>query len=910
MAKADLTENENIKTYRRNSRLRNITVIAICIFGMGLSLFLFRLDLANTQKKLEEQPVGFIHWANKSIHRESSRFFFVDRPEKNSQIFSGDTINSAAQSGAKINFVNGEIVELFENTSIRIRPDPSDSLKIELIRGQIHVLSGRFGMEIFSPESTVRAASAQSTLAFSLQTEPRTSADIMVNSGITVNLFHGSASISLGRESILLTAGKIYKISNEGVLLPAPPAMMVFPRNGSRLLRNFSEKAPVKFQWQKVNNEAELVLEIAETVDFANPLESWQGKEDYSEMELSGGFYFWRIYRPGFANEADMGRLEIAYNPAPRALSPVDGSTVNYFGDDRSVLFSWSVSEEASSVLLEVSDNPEMKRPRLRQLINRTGKGSGFFISSTLGDGKWYWRVHPVYPGGVSGAETLATPLGTGYWRIRPLNTDLIVDESPSPVSSFTLSGSEEPPAIPLRMAGANIESGLNPRLVFPPDNHSVESSRTPDLFFSWKNPRDFKARFQLGERSDFAGNLVLDERVDLSYIRGPFLKPGTYYWRVTGLGPEGTGNSLPTRLVVLPSLASPVLESPWDNERLRIEEGKAVTFAWERMNYASYYRFRLFLEGRDYPISEINSLRNNSVMVFFDRATAGQFTWTVQGFTAPTESSSIRSGLIASGRFTVTPQFASSQDGFVSWTVPRITNIQSYAGDVHSPITLLYPPSGMNIPGINALRSPMEARWRTEEPLRNVQLIVSRAPDPAGDPRAIVRDAGRFSATFPSLSEGIWYWTIRGDTGDQRGATPGDASWINILPIPQLSAPAPIQPEEEAVIGIARLTRERNVTFLWGDVPGANTYIFSLFRDGNPPTLVVSQPTEEERVYVLENLSLLNEGKFLWQVEAVSRNDNGIIEQRGAIQQNSFTIEIQRSTELQTHSQGTMYGQ
>ena len=906
MGKTDLADGIDLKAYRRHTFLIDVLLILFCLLGMGGGLRLFMTDIADTRKKLEETPVGFVHNVNGTIQRQSGRFFLADRLGRNSSVFSGDTVNSAVLSGAKINFVNGEIIEVFENTGFRLLNDIEESFGIELHTGEIHVQGGRSDIAVFVSEGA-----AGLTRSSRIQLAPGSAAEIKADNGVTVKLFTGSGIYSIDRNTSLLAPGEILRVSGDGTVLPSPPVMMLSPRNGSRLLRNVRGKTPVKFQWNNTADSGEVILEISKTGDFSDLTESWRGEEDSAEIELPEGRYFWRIHEPGISAGADSGKLEIVDNPGPRALYPVNGSTVKYSGRNSETLFSWSVSEEADAVLLEVADNPEMYRPYLRQLVNRTDKGSGFFISTTLGEGVWYWRVNPVYPGEVSASETLAVSSGAGYWRIRPAETDSIDDEKPSPVSMFTLvSAPEQAPDLPV-YGSVNSESGVNPRLVFPPDNYSIESARTPDFFFSWKSPRGYSARFQLAaEHSDFNGALYLDVPVDLSSIQCPFLLPGTYYWRITGSGPDGQGSSPPIRLVVIPALAAPALESPWENEKLKAEEGKAVTFAWERLSYASFFCFRLFLQGRELPLSEITSLRNNSVMVYFDANTAGQFFWTVQGFSAPTETATTRSGLIAKGHFSMSPQSSSFQDGMAAWSIPRITNIQSYAGDIQSPIRLVSPASGISIPGIQALRSPMTARWNADGPMRNVQLIVSRIPDPLSDSGAIVRNTNQSSATFPSLSEGIWYWTVTGDTSDQRGVTPGDPFWINVLPVSQLPSPAIIQPEDETIIDIARLTADRRVAFGWDEVPGANVYIFSLFRDVDPPILLASQSTENEPGYVLDNLSILNEGNFLWQVEAIYRNENGVVEQRGTIERHTFSVQIQHSTELQPRIQGTMYGQ
>ena len=62
---------------------------------------------------------------------------------------------------------------------------------------------------------------------------------------------------------------------------------------------------------------------------------------------------------------------------------------------------------------------------------------------------------------------------------------------------------------------------------------------------------------------------------------------------------------------------------------------------------------------------------------------------------------------------------------------------------------------------------------------------------------------------------------------------------------------------------------------------------------------------------YVLNDLSLLKYDNYKWQVEAVSINNSGLIDQRGVIMQHSFRLGTDRSDTLQTRQQqGIIYGQ
>jgi len=909
---------------------------------MGGGLWLFRQDLNNTIQLLEEKPIGQIYWNYNTTQRLSARHLQWGRIERFSPVYNGDTVKTASLSSLKINFSGGETLELSENTTVRIQYRNEEENYFELLGGEIQIQTNRLGIEISVTENA--AENVPPNAAQTIDLEPRTNASVKARDGCTVKVFQGAGTLSSAGESHSIREGNSIVTGNDGAILSVPPLMVLSPRNGARLLRTSRGKAPVKFIWQKSDAASAVPapaeapsageqapgdtassepqenggvwLEIAETRDFSRLVGSWYSKDENSrEIDLDEGTYYWKIYISQTQEEVDSGRLDIIYTPGPRALSPANGSVQTLRQGKQDLRFYWSVPEEAEAVLLEVAANQDMARPRLRQLIRGNTGGSGSYTASDLAPGKWYWRVNPVYPGGVTEGDNLASQDSgsQSFWRLRPVNADVMAEDSPSPVNSFTLAEASTPPAPVQRDSpiARNDEPGNTPRLLFPADNYTLEAGRTPDLFFSWKNPLSYKARFQIAHRSDFSDSLIVDEDVFGSNIQSIFLSPGTYYWHIINAEKNANGGStIPTRLVITPSLAAPELRSPRENERLLIAEGKPVIFSWERTSYASYYTFNLFLEDRDIPLTEIASLQNNSVQVYFDPTTAGRFRWTVQGFASPTDTSSGRNGLIAQGRFTITPQENSAQNGEVKWRIPRITNIETYSGEVRSPITLVSPAKGVSMAGLQALRSPPVARWRSQDPLRNVQLIVSHSSDPSSDPRAIVKDAGATSVNFPSLGEGIWYWIIRGDTSTGRGATPGDPFWFTVLPIPQLPAPEIIAPEDESAIGIAQLTRDRDIVFRWNESEEANAYIFSLFRGGDPPALLVATNPDAALSYTFTNLTLLSEGNYQWQVEAVSLNANGEIEQRGVIEQHKFSIDIQRSTDLQTRSQGTMYGQ
>ena len=227
----------------------------------------------------------------------------------------------------------------------------------------------------------------------------------------------------------------------------------------------------------------------------------------------------------------------------------------------------------------------------------------------------------------------------------------------------------------------------------------------------------------------------------------------------------------------------------------------------------------------------------------------------------------------------------------------------------VHNPITLLQPGSG-NALNNNPL-SPSSVMWSTELSLRNSRVVFSRESDPTKDPRAIVQYVAQGTTTInlPPLGEGIWYWTVLGETSDGLSVSAVAPFWFTLLSLPLLSSPQYTRPSYNEVITLDQLMAERKITFKWEQVPEANAYIFSLYGYSDKQDLLVFSSPSPETSFELTDLSVLNMNDYTWQVEAVLVSRNGTIERRGKIQQQSFVVNIQRSDTLRIKNMGTTYG-
>jgi hypothetical protein len=96
-------------------------------------------------------------------------------------------------------------------------------------------------------------------------------------------------------------------------------------------------------------------------------------------------------------------------------------------------------------------------------------------------------------------------------------------------------------------------------------------------------------------------------------------------------------------------------------------------------------------------------------------------------------------------------------------------------------------------------------------------------------------------------------------------------------------------------------------MVFRWNPVAGADAYVFTLFHETAPGRRRRIVHVEGPHTsYTLEDLSLLDTGRFVWQVEAVNRGAGG---RRGRPGENLFTVDIPQPAVPRGQNPGELYG-
>ena len=222
--------------------------------------------------------------------------------------------------------------------------------------------------------------------------------------------------------------------------------------------------------------------------------------------------------------------------------------------------------------------------------------------------------------------------------------------------------------------------------------------------------------------------------------------------------------------------------------------------------------------------------------------------------------------------------------------------------------VNLLSPANGSSIAGLIALRNQTTFQWDTDAAVTSSRFVVSSNPNPLQGRSAITIPNPDRTIRVPRLDAGTWYWTVEVQTADGVTVSASQPRRLVVQAIPLLPAPGGMSPERNTVFGYEYFSSNRNISFRWAAVQGANAYIFTLYRQTASGRRQITSSRENRTVFTLTDLSLLDRGTFIWQVEAVNIR-SGVIEQRGRAGEGVFVIDFQLPLPVQIEDTGILYG-
>lgn len=927
---------------KRSSILKPIDlfVLVFCISVAAFFLNLFWNDL-NQMLSKNETPIATVSYKRNSVQRKFQEKMIWDRMQQNGPIYNGDTLHTSTDAQATIRFPDGQTLEIFENSMVKLVMDKDKAISVEL--------SGE------TSRVSADTSNSQSEAAMSIISRD-TGSKIQVQKGsvmtaqaasdskeIQIQVEKGEAVItSKTGENVKADAGTTIAVNNEGKTRK-PEFTMKFPPVSYLVLRQESkDSGTVRFEWQK-SGSTPVRLETSFDKNFETIAGSYLFEsENAKSLALPAGTVYWRAR--AVANQDDRefkgssdsvsGKITVFDAKTPVLLRPEDGQKFSYRSKLPAIRLSWKGNEYAASYKLEISDSADFKNIVIAKDVEGTSQ-----TIQELPQGKWYWKVTPFYTlnktgSGISSAsgnfeivlsQSLAAPLPllprngenaiigkdvSFSWKsmAEAKNYDIIISKNSdlsSPVWNLNIrdnyyilntqdfaegtyywavrqndeEGTSSAYCKPCSFKMEKTKPVLITKLVSPQDGYTCAANKTKEMTFVWTKSEE-GSEFQISRSMDFETTEYSQKVLGLS-LSGLSLEMGKHYWRV--------GNSSIHSFTVSENLEGPKLVYPSQNSEILADENQQISFSWQPVSDADFYRFVLAeksANGSSKEILVLNKIKDNNAKVIVPsiQNSFKNYEWKVQAFKEESAASSGIRGEISSQSFKIRSPY-------------KIDNA--------------YPQDKTTIAGLTALLEQTKFSW-TSKDIAAKQIFILEKEDFSAKTgktirqtvRTIANSAGSVSIT--GLNSGKYYWHIQASSTG--GTDMSSEEWsFTVDPVPPLAKPILGSPVDKTVFGAAYLRTSRTINFDWQSVPYANEYKFILKRTDSKVPLIEKKLKKLNYSVEVSDLDLAS---FEWSVQAFRKQGESAIIQTGDASKATFKIEIPMPQEIKALDQGVQYGE
>jgi hypothetical protein len=365
------------------------TLLDIVVLFLSLSLIIHLLGLffqdINRIYTISADKVGLVLAVDNSVQRRFESRLIWERLRGADPVHNGDTIRTGAFSQASMEFINGDVILLGENSMVAVN---------------INALGGRF--ELLS--GTLTAQSEISSVIVAGKKE------IVISAG---------AATRINDTDGTPLADTVERVSPIPLAAPRP----ISPADGS-VIRFSGTTASVHFRWEDRALETPGMprrynawfIQVADNPQFDRPViaKTVLGNSLMSTSLETGGWY-WRVV-PDSAlwNEpVTPGFFQIEYRAEPASLSlvsPFNGANID--GRTGKIVFSCKALAEAEAYLFEVAEDAAFTRLALREETREHYYLYQPPASQFLSGGVYYWRAVSFTPNGESRSAARSFTLG------------------------------------------------------------------------------------------------------------------------------------------------------------------------------------------------------------------------------------------------------------------------------------------------------------------------------------------------------------------------------------------------------------------------------------------------------------------------------------------------------------------
>lgn len=917
-----------------------ITAAIVILFSLFMFLF-FRTVNKITGVYNKEHAAVIIFRKNKA-QRQYSDSLKWERLLNESKVYNNDTIRTGNFSEASLNFDDGTKIDLADNTLIKLRTTLNQNL-ITFQGGSFSVNSDGKNSRDFSVSTEDGAV---------IKFTGSSSASIIENDGfIAIGVDSGNASFEKdGISHSIDRTQEIYFNSQSGVVDIV--SRNIFPVNPSpdmKFIAVDSEQVNILFaaDIESIDRSNKLFLELSDSPGFNNTelfaYGEIEGDSVSMESGVKPGIWYWRFVVKDsdgkFLLSSSVRRFAVYHDRRIGTVTPFSEEVFTYRNKMPKIQFTWTETEYADNYIIELS-----RDDKFAAVFSRVRTNTPSIVTDNLSDGKWFWRVSPVYSF-LRGEQVFMSNTG-----------------------SFTVVKKDEMD---------------KPSTVIPADKFLFEIVRASDkgLGFSWKRHKDAE-RYQFGIAHDRSmSDMLITEITQLPYLRlqsdklTSILKEGKWYWGVRAIDEEGNHSQWSDIKEIngVDAALSQRLIYPPDNYIISDSFITNTRFTWQSNIPAK----KFFQVSSDINFSKIYYSREIEADTLIGRNwETGKWYWRIRTINADNSvflDSEIRSFEIVPPFKEVVLKYPEPSSTLIvydekiktiSWEpaanadyysitltadgeggpfmqIPLydktsldldvtkyndmkiIVTIRAGADEKDNatrilgligrsefmikrlkPVNILTPLPSSSHDGLNVFRNGIKIQWNSEEKIVQSNMIIST--DPYGKNTVFQKFNPSAEEIVKNLKEGVYYCNVTAVTEIGYEISVTEPVRFTILPIQPLPEAKLTAPSNNSVIDFNYLRANRSVIFTWEKVNYATEYILSLWDKDNK--LIFEEKGLKNTNFTFNDLSKLSRGKFTWKLEARSFN-NGVLEQRGRVAVSQFTVDIPEVTGSTERRNEGLYG-
>jgi len=846
------------------------------------------------------QKLGTLIFKKKAATRKHVDDLSWNAMKNNTPVYELDTIRTASQSEASIEFEDGSSLGLLENTLIKLKL--KDSAEI----GDFEKGSFTFSSKNNKKSVTVlgRTIEMNDDSEIIVHKNEDGKNEIEVTRG---NIFLSQAN----GELINVKEAQSLSLSDEKIEIKDIKCMPFYPPHNNRLLTS-EDSYNIMFSWSlfsdgSAKNRLSSLI-ISQDKECKNILAKVEGKvsKEISSLYSASyntplGVFYWQVeYDDG--KRSAIRKFALDKIAQVKLIKPLNKQMFYYYDQVAPVMFSWNASS-STSYILEVSETMDFSSPKVKMQIS-----SSFIELPNLSEGTYYWRVLP----NTNTSKNILGELAIPEVRSFAISKKEVLDEvklkfpidgylcniNVFPISglSFTweekhgvkeyellLYNSKDDPnpvqvvssALPFVKLKANetqffesegdiyfsvryksskgnispiadkrcikkVNYNIDLQTLYPPNQYKISSSLIMNQRFSWKHSMPLKTYFVIAKDEDFK-NIVLEKENNIFSITGINLKPDKYYWQIRVYNKDNSifaKTKVQSFSVVGPLDVPPVL-SPIDKTVVPVMEDENLELRWGAVKGADYYEVALY-DDQGKKLKFYPFVKDTRLFLPMNYYPQGHYNVCLQAFTLDSQVSTYNIGY----------------KGYSSFESHVLTHVR-----------LKRPATNSKFDGLKVYTSGMKFVYDSKEKYDKLDLVLEKNG-------VLLKTIGKHDKNNQTievsyLTQGEYEWYIKAYV-EGFDISSKEKRRFTVSPIPPLPAPVFFEKKMSDKIDVEYLLKNRNIHFEWKPVEDASYYVIQL-KSEETGEIIKTISNFKDTSFDFSEFEKLHVGKFIFKVWAIS---------------------------------------